>query len=174
MKIYNRTKIPTPELAAVVKAAGRAIERGVKMTNVPIIIKARKAHTPWGQYAGMAYRCNRVRWSHLTGAKKSSNRWVNVDGGYFEVTIPNFNFADALFISESLFWIAAHEWMHIVDYQKNRYWDHNEARKKHDNRSWERRANSGRADAVLKSETDSTIQDIILNLALAIEVLKSK
>ena len=81
-------------------------------------------------------------------------------------------FRDPLSLAESIFKLAAHEWRHIKDMQKNK--EFGEYNRNWKNRPHEKRAEKSKQIAASKIEKVSDYQDAIITLGIEIERLWAK
>lgn len=149
MKLYNRTKIPNEILEPLLVAAGRSVRARTGQVAVQV--------NP-GQYGirGMAYCCLAVR---------LGKRFVNVDGGYFKISLPKHG--EPLKNAKSFFEVAQHEFAHIKDFQEGELrfsFRVNGRRPDHDDRPEELRAFHAVRYAKTSIDTDTLIQNLAAEL----------
>ena len=173
MKLYNKTKLSDAVLEPLLTAAGRAV--GAKTTGV--VVKATQGRNR-GVY-GVAHSASFVYQWHLKRCTpKGRNRMISTNGGYFHLTIPKPAPGwDFLGLARQVFEVAAHEWVHIKDYQHGGRWTLPFARTgtggrrpRHDSRPEELRAINAVDDAVDRGAIERNA-DLIIDLAIEMERL---
>lgn len=163
MKLLNRTKIADGPLKALVTAAGKAV--GARTGKVVAQVNPGQGST------GHAYKCDWVRWA---GSTKRKARFRNTDCGAFRVTLAVGNRQDALNLAQAFYNLCAHEWGHVLDYQRDRQgaqleWDRPGRGKRRG--TWGNRPEEIRACAYEQEaqENANEYADEIVDLAIAIE-----
>ena len=161
MKLINRTKIDDSILTSLLVRAGRSVH--ARTDEVLVIVRQGRTF----YCSGVAHRCYRVR---------VTSRWINVDGGYFEISMPDPGTRrDPILLAEKFLETARHEFGHIYDYQNpgpdkpfSRASARSGRRPAHDKRPEEIRVGNYIYDSDRRIESNY-FENVILALALAIE-----
>ena len=158
MRIYNRTKIDTAAIHAVLKAAKTAV--GSCPTNMAIRVSN-------GHYVhGMAYTYDWVRRKFMGMRNKLNGKLYVACDGFFEIWLP-ITRGEVLETAEQFFACAAHEMRHLRDHHKGLHFDSH--KKRYANRSHEKRAMRSASRAAMKLTSRPDWQEAVINLGLAIE-----
>jgi hypothetical protein len=171
MKLFNKSKLSDIVLEPLLTAAGRAV--GARTTGV--VVKVTQGCNRG--VSGIAYQCYEVyKWHLWKGG--SRKKGIKTDGGYFQLTIPRpAKGWDCLGLAQQVFEVAAHEWVHIRDYQHGGRWampfasrGNGGRRSIHDRRPEELRAINTVDEALNRGAVERN-QDLIINLAIAMEMV---
>lgn len=161
MRIFNRTKVDTAAIKAVLKAAKTAV--GSCPTGMAIRV------SPGHYIHGAAYNYFWVRRKFM-GMRNSLGHgahklYVPCDG-FFEIWLP-IDRGDVLQTAEEFYKCAAHEMRHLRDFAKGLKFDSH--RKRYLNRSHEKRAMATACRAAKRLVSRADWQEAVIALGLAIE-----
>lgn len=177
MKFYNHTKIDDKILEKVFYRAAKAT--GSVRTNKVIV----KVNTSGKYISGVAFKTygwlykgwlekNRKKDAYSLGWIGDAAEKIYTDGGYIVLRIPVWSdfYYDLLEFAEKIYKVAAHEWRHIRDYQKNAIFHSHKIRWK--NRCQEKRAMFSEKKAMVIKDKRLDIQEDVINLGIQIEQLR--
>jgi hypothetical protein len=178
MKLYNKTRCPDEILRPLLVTAGKSI--GTRTGNVVVKVTQGQGLSSKGK----AHEAHLVYSWHLKNLKcrrKPNNnnpgRLIQTNGGWIEITLPKLKSpeimkcftADAITLAERFYETAQHEWAHIKDFQEKRFM--RSPRTKSGRRiKWaDRPAEISAMNQVDNAKKYSSVDDMILELALYFE-----